>query len=115
MPGVSQYAMKFCSGIIGMFIPLILLFALFPIAPALALEPVSVSRDDTAIDLSGAMEFHLQQGESVRISTAPDRDGIVRRVEVRSRNGNSVTNWAVFALANNSNEQLDRLIVAPHF
>ncbi len=107
--------MKFCNGIIGIFVPLIMLFALFPIAPAFALEPVSVSRDDTAIDLSGAVEFHLQQGESVRISTAPDRDGIVRRVEVRSRNGNSVTNWAVFALANNSNEQLDRLIVAPHY
>ncbi|MEM7461408.1 MAG: EAL domain-containing protein [Pseudomonadota bacterium] len=107
--------MKIWNGIIGIFIPLILLFSLFPIAPTFALEPVSVSRDDTAIDLSGAVEFHLQQGESVRISTAPDRDGIVRRVEVRSRNGNSVTNWAVFALANNSNEQLDRLIVAPHY
>lgn len=115
MPHVSEYAYKFCNGSIGVFSLLLLLFVLIPVAPAIALEPVSVSRDDTAIDLSGAVEFHLQQGESVRISTAPDRDGIVRRVEVRSRNGNSVTNWAVFSLANNSNEQLDRLIVAPHY
>lgn len=93
----------------------IIALLLFPQAPARALEPVSVSRDDSAIDLSAAVEFHLQQGESVRISTAPDRDGIVRRVEVRSRNDDSVSNWAVFSLANNTNEQLDRLIVAPHY
>jgi len=82
---------------------------------AAALEPVSVSRDDPAIDLSSAVEFHSQQSESIRVSTAPDRDGIVRRVEVRAKNPESVTNWAVFALANNTNEQIDRLIVAPHY
>lgn len=67
---VSECAHKFCNSTIGLFALLLLLFAYLAIAPAYALEPVSVSRDDTAIDLSGAVEFHLQQGESVRISTA---------------------------------------------
>ena len=40
-------------------------------------------------------------------------DGIVRRIEVRAREGG--TNWAVFALANTSDEQIDRLIVVPHY
>ena len=40
-------------------------------------------------------------------------DGIVRRIEVRAREAG--TNWAVFALANSSDEQLDRLIVVPHY
>src|SRR5262249_2904244 len=40
-------------------------------------------------------------------------DGIVRRIEVRAREGN--INWAVFALTNNSDEQIDRLIVVPHY
>ncbi|MBV8924519.1 MAG: EAL domain-containing protein, partial [Bradyrhizobium sp.] len=40
-------------------------------------------------------------------------DGIVRRIEVRAREAGS--NWAVFALANNGDEQLDRLIVAAHY
>ena len=37
----------------------------------------------------------------------------MRRIEVRAREKN--TNWAVFALTNNSDEQLDRLIVVPHY
>lgn len=85
------------------------------LAPAFALEPVSVSRGAQAIDLLPATDFHLRQQESIRISTAPDQDGIVRRVEVRSKADGDVSNWAVFAIVNETNEQLDRLIVAPHY
>lgn len=84
-------------------------------SPSLALEPVSISRGAQAVDLLPAVEFRLNQGENVRISTAPDRDGIVRRVEVRSKFGDGASNWAIFALANDTNEQIDRLIVAPHY
>lgn len=82
---------------------------------AAALEPVSVSRDDPAIDLTAAVELHAQESDSINVSTAPDRDGIVRRVEVRAKNPEAETYWAVFALANNTTEQLDKLIVAPHY
>ena len=34
-------------------------------------------------------------------------------MDVRAREGN--TTWAVFALANSGNEQIDRLIVVPHY
>ena len=37
----------------------------------------------------------------------------MRRIEVRAREGN--TNWAVFALTNTGDEQIDRLIVVPHY
>jgi diguanylate cyclase (GGDEF)-like protein/PAS domain S-box-containing protein len=84
-------------------------------APAAALEPVSVSKEEVAIDLTTAIDYYSQQSESLKISTAPDREGIVRRVEVRAKSAESVTNWAVFALANNSTEQIDRLIVAPRY
>jgi diguanylate cyclase (GGDEF)-like protein/PAS domain S-box-containing protein len=47
------------------------------------------------------------------VSTAPGPDGIVQRMDVRAREGN--TNWAVFALANSGNDQVDRLIVIPHY
>ena len=52
-------------------------------------------------------------GDRIQVSTAPGPDGIVRRIEVRAREAN--TNWAVFALTNNSDEQIDRLIVVPHY
>lgn len=85
------------------------------IAHAAALDPVAVSKDDKAIDLTGAVEFHRQQQGSLKISTAPDRDGIVRRIEVRPKLSEDASNWAVFSLANDTNEQIDRLVVAPHY
>ncbi|WP_095407353.1 EAL domain-containing protein [Mongoliimonas terrestris] len=68
-----------------------------------------------AIDLSNAIEFRRESTESIQVSTAPGSDGIVRRIEVRSRGTEANPTWVVFHLANNTDQQLDRLIVAPHF
>ncbi|MEM9107044.1 MAG: EAL domain-containing protein, partial [Pseudomonadota bacterium] len=46
---------------------------------------------------------------------APDATGIVRRIEVRASSDQHNGDWAEFSLANISDEQIDRLIVAPHF
>ncbi len=83
--------------------------------PASAVEPIKISPDDVALDLSRAVEIHRDQGENFQISTAPGADGIVRRIEVEAQDERSTGDWAVFALANTTDEQLDRLIVAPHF
>lgn len=83
--------------------------------PGLSAEPVKISRDDTALDLTGTTEVNQQRGSAFQTSTAPDADGIVRRIEVRATSPSHTGDWAVFALANVSDEQLDRLIVAPHF
>ncbi|RWL99937.1 MAG: EAL domain-containing protein [Mesorhizobium sp.] len=84
-------------------------------APALAVEPIKIARDDKALDLSGAVEIYRNQGENFQVSTAPGPDGIVRRIEVEANDARSTGDWAVFALANTTDQQLDRLIVAPHF
>ena len=83
--------------------------------PAAAIETIAISRDDVALDLSRAIEFHPNEGANFQISTAPGIDGIVRRIEVESKFEQSSGDWAVFALANPTDQQLDRLIVAPHF
>ena len=93
---------------------LALLFALFAL-PALAIEPIKISREDVALDLSRAVEIYRDQGENFQVSTAPGIDGIVRRIEVTALDERSSGDWAVFALANATDQQLDRLIVAPHF
>ena len=80
-----------------------------------AIEPIKISRDDVALDLSGAVEIYRDQGENFQVSTAPGPDGIVRRIEVEANDARSTGDWAVFALANTTDEQIDRLIVAPHF
>ena len=80
---------------------------------ALAVESVNVRLDAAAIDLTAATDVQKTDGDRIQVSTAPGPDGIVRRIEVRAREAN--TNWAVFALTNNSDEQIDRLIVVPHY
>ena len=86
---------------------------LFGVSSAVAVEAVNVRRDAGAIDLTKAVEFQHANGDRVQVSTAPGADGIVRRIEVHARE--TGLNWAVFALANDGDEQIDRLIVAPHY
>ena len=57
--------------------------------PAAAVEPIKISRDDVALNLSGAVEIYRNQGENFQVSTAPGPDGIVRRIEVEANNSNS--------------------------
>ncbi|WP_085467631.1 EAL domain-containing protein [Mesorhizobium australicum] len=83
--------------------------------PASAVEIIDISRDDLALDLSKAVEIYRNQGDTFQVSTAPGADGIVRRIEVEASSPRSSGDWGVFALANNTEQQLDRLIVAPHF
>src|SRR5262245_19619086 len=78
-----------------------------------AVEAVNVRLDAAAIDLTAATDVQKTEGDRIQVSTAPGPDGIVRRIEVRAREGNN--NWAVIALTNNSDEQIDRLIVVPHY
>ena len=87
--------------------------ALIGASAAQAVEAVNVRTDAAAIDLTDAVQFQHTDGDRIQVSTAPGDDGIIRRIEVRARQ--SGRNWAVFALANNGDEQIDRLIVAPHY
>jgi diguanylate cyclase (GGDEF)-like protein/PAS domain S-box-containing protein len=80
-----------------------------------ALEAVSLSPDAQTIDLRGAIERYDKPGANIQVSTAPDADGIVRRIEVRSEHPGGATDWAAFALTNPSDEQIDRLLVVPHY
>lgn len=80
-----------------------------------ALVPVSITNEDTALDLTKTVQIFKNQGAAFQVSTAPGTDGIVRRIEVRATEQDHSGNWAVFVLANTTDEQIDRLIVAPHY
>ncbi|BAF86487.1 diguanylate cyclase [Azorhizobium caulinodans ORS 571] len=95
---------------------LVLLGALSLAAPsAFAVDAVAVRLDAKVTDLLPAVERLHTDNERVQISTAPGTDGIVRRIEVRSSDGQPNANWVAFALSNNTDEQVDRLIVAPFY
>lgn len=84
-------------------------------SPASAIEASRVPLDTPAIDLTKAIESYSSQGDRLLVSTAPGADGIVRRIEVRAKDAGTRPNWIVFALTNDTDEQIERLIVAPHF
>ncbi len=83
--------------------------------PASAVESVRVPLDAQAIDLTNAVERNDSQGDRLQVSTAPGSDGIVRRIEVSAREAGTKPAWIVFALTNDTEEQIERLIVAPYF
>ncbi|MFD1331966.1 EAL domain-containing protein [Methylopila musalis] len=84
-------------------------------SPAAALQPLSVTEDQDAVDLLGAIERPAGQADRIQVATFPGADGIVRRIEVRSERPGDGRQWAVFALRNDGDQQLDRLLVSPHF
>jgi diguanylate cyclase (GGDEF)-like protein/PAS domain S-box-containing protein len=95
-------------------LPLAMLVAAMLVGSAAhAVDAVNVVVNAPAIDLTDATEREKTESDRIQVSAAPGADGIVRRIEVRSGRANA--DWAVFALANNSDEQLERLIVAPHY
>ncbi len=89
----------------------LMMFAAAP--PARAIDAVSVRGDAAAIDLTAILDHQRGDPDGITVSTAPGTDGIVRKISVRAREGGQ--NWVIFALANNTDDQLDRLIVAPHY
>jgi diguanylate cyclase (GGDEF)-like protein/PAS domain S-box-containing protein len=80
-----------------------------------AVESVRVDPKIRAVDLTPMIERYRSDGDEIRISTAPGRDGIVRRIAVKARESGTRPDWIVFALTNDTDEQVDRLLVAPHF
>jgi len=91
----------------------LLIAALFGASAGHAVEAVNVRTDVTAIDLTAVVDLVKTETDTIQVSAAPGADGIVRRMQQPAREGS--TNWAVFALANSGDEQIDRLIVVPHY
>jgi len=110
---LADFQKGFAGLVVRSFLLLVSVFLIH--GQAGAVEPVSVSKDSAAIDITQAGQWYRNVDGSLKISTAPDRDGIVRRVEISPKNTDSASNWYVFALANDSTEQIDRLIVASHY
>ena len=84
-------------------------------APAGAVDAIRVNPDTAAIDMTKVVQyFHSPGGDTIQISTAPGADGIVRRIAVKARTAGSRPDWIAFALNNDFDQQIDRLLVAPH-
>lgn len=85
------------------------------VSRAFAIESIRVPLHAQAIDLTHAIEHYESHGDRLQVSTAPGANGIVRRIEVSALKPGTEPSWIVFALTNDTDEQIERLIVAPHF
>ena len=78
-------------------------------------EPITLEDMGAAIEITDRLVFFPQHEGDLIVSTAPDSTGIVKNIKVRSAKGSKKTNWSVFSLVNNTNQQIDKLIVAPYY
>ena len=92
----------------------LLIAVLVGASPAHAVEAVNVRTDVTAIDLTGVAEIASRPRPTAsRFRPRPAPTASCAASQQPAREGS--TNWAVFALANSGDEQIDRLIVVPHY
>ncbi|MBL8596487.1 MAG: EAL domain-containing protein [Devosia sp.] len=96
---------------------LVVLLLLAAIGPAGAQEVdiVPAPEDVNAVNLTSAVSVRPGENGKIELSTAPGEDGIIRRIGVLASQSGTNPNWAVFALRNDSDAQIDRLLVAPFF
>jgi diguanylate cyclase (GGDEF)-like protein len=90
-------------------------FALATVLPAAAFDVITVPEDVNAVNLTGVVDVVPSVEGKVQLSTAPGEDGIIRRIEVLASTGGTSPNWALFALRNDGDAQIERLLVAPYF
>lgn len=85
------------------------------VLPVAAFEVISVPNNINAVNLSAGIDVLPGTNGSIRLSTKPGDDGIIRGIEVLAGQEGLNPNWALFALRNDTDEQLERLLVAPFF
>ena len=82
---------------------------------ARAFEIISVPDTVNAVNLRAGIDVVAGENGRVQLSTAPGADGIIRRIEVLAQKEGTNPNWALFALGNESDAQIQRLLVAPFY
>ena len=86
---------------------------LFLCLPATAIDAVLVSLEAKVVVLAENIARYSSQGDRIEISSAPSPD-IVQRFAVTALSNDKKQYWLVFALTNNSNKSLERILVFPN-
>jgi|EndMetStandDraft_2_1072991.scaffolds.fasta_scaffold02221_4 diguanylate cyclase (GGDEF)-like protein len=99
------------------FLALAMLILVALATPVIAQEVsiVPAPEDVNAVNVTSAVSVRPGENGKIELSTAPGEDGIIRRIGVLASQSGTNPNWGVFALRNDSDAQIDRLLVAPFF
>ena len=94
---------------------LALLIGAIGVSGARAFEIINVPDTVNAVNLRAGIDVVPGESGRVQLSTAPGADGIIRRIEVLAQKEGTNPSWALFALGNESDVQIQRLLVAPFY
>ena len=85
------------------------------VAPALALEPITVQPDLERIEITTLGDAYEGRGDSLQVETAAGSDGVTGRMTVRASVPGANPNWMVFALTNKSDKPAERWLTADRY
>jgi diguanylate cyclase (GGDEF)-like protein/PAS domain S-box-containing protein len=105
-----RHLSSLAAGLVALFLSLGI-----TLMPAAALEVVAVPLEINAINLTDAIELVPGADGRVQLSTAPGADGIIRRIEVLASRPETNPSFGIIALRNDSDQQIERLLVSPYF
>ena len=92
-----------------------LIILLFSTQLSRGFEIITVPDSVNAINLSAGIDIRQGKNGRIELNTAAGEDGLIRNIEVLAVDENVNPNWALFALKNNTDVQIERLLVAPFF
>ncbi len=92
-----------------------LVIILFSSIASQAFEIIPVPDSINAINLRAGVDIREGKNARIQLNTAAGEDGIIRNIEVLALDENTNPKWALFALKNETDVQIERLLVAPFF
>ncbi|GJL99617.1 MAG: hypothetical protein DHS20C07_12970 [Methyloligella sp.] len=93
-----------------------LLFSLiFTFSTAQALEPIELTTEIERIEITKFSEHYKGAGDTLQVETARDADGISNRMAVKAQTPNTDPKWIVFALKNNTDKQIVRVVTTDRY
>ena len=98
-----------------LFRPTVLIFCCFLALTAInsvakALDAFRVPLDVDAIEITSAINRYSGDSGRLKVRSVPGPDGVIHRIEVSSVDGDTESAWMMFALTNESDRRIDRLI-----
>ncbi len=89
--------------------------AIIGAGPAIALDVIDVDPQTAVLELTERADLYEQRADNLPVDTAPNADGTVGRMVVRSVTPGTNPNWAVIALRNAGTRPIERWITADRY
>ena len=107
-----------CAGLVSAVCGFVVIaVAVLASNPAFAekLQPISLSPDDSKIEITALGELYEGRGDTLQVDTAGAAEGGIGRMVVPARTPGTNPNWLVFSLTNPTDRQVERWLTADRY